>query len=76
MISTSGMSTKTIIHYGQLVLSGKFRQFDYESKNINVYNQSEPLDYNLTNIRIPISLFWSSDDWLSTPSVSHALLKS
>ncbi|XP_072761541.1 lipase 3-like [Anoplolepis gracilipes] len=61
----AGSSAKTIAHYAQEVISGKFRQYDYgRDKNILMYNSPEPPDYNLTNITIPIALFYGLNDWL------------
>ncbi|KYM84892.1 Lipase 3 [Atta colombica] len=62
----AGASTKTLIHFGQEIESGKFRQFDYgREKNLLIYNATEPPDYNLTNIKVPIGLFYADNDWLA-----------
>lgn len=61
----AGASTKTLVHFSQEVESGKFRQYDYGyEKNLLIYNTTEPPDYNLTNITIPIALFYADNDWL------------
>ncbi|KAG5311345.1 LIP3 Lipase, partial [Pseudoatta argentina] len=63
---SAGASTKTLIHFGQEIESGKFRQFDYgREKNLLIYNATEPPDYNLTNIKLPIGLFYADNDWLA-----------
>lgn len=56
------------IHYVQLMRSGGFRQFDYENDkaNQNVYGQSKPPAYNLTQITAPINLFYSMSDNTAT----------
>ncbi|XP_036139605.1 lipase 3 [Monomorium pharaonis] len=62
----AGVSTKTIVHFSQEIISGKFRQYDYGcEKNMLIYNATEPPDYNLTNITVPIALFYSDNDWLA-----------
>ncbi|XP_070157969.1 uncharacterized protein [Polyergus mexicanus] len=61
----AGASTKTILHYIQGYQSGKFRQYDYgQEKNLVIYNSPEPPDYDLTNITVPIALFYGPGDWL------------
>lgn len=67
----AGTSTKTVIHYNQEMVSGKFRQYDYGSKkNRVIYNATEPPEYNLFNITVPIALFYADNDWLADPQVS------
>ncbi|KYN36038.1 Lipase 3 [Trachymyrmex septentrionalis] len=62
----AGASIKTLVHFGQEIESGKFRQFDYgREKNLLIYNATEPPDYNLTNIKVPIGLFYADNDWLA-----------
>ncbi|KAL6431836.1 hypothetical protein ACFW04_007361 [Cataglyphis niger] len=61
----AGASAKTILHYIQGYQSGKFRQYDYgREKNLLIYNSPEPPDYDLTNITVPIALFYGPGDWL------------
>lgn len=63
----AGASTKTIVHFVQLVNSGQFRMYDYgASNNWKKYGQQIPPRYNLSSISLPIVLFSSFDDWLST----------
>ncbi|EFN60337.1 Lipase 3 [Camponotus floridanus] len=59
------ISTKTIIHFVQEVESGKFCKYDYgREENLLIYNSVEPPDYDLSNITIPIALFYANNDWL------------
>uniref|UniRef100_A0A1L8DPY1 Lipase n=2 Tax=Nyssomyia neivai TaxID=330878 RepID=A0A1L8DPY1_9DIPT len=69
----AGASSKQLVHYGQLVNSGHFRQYDYGwTKNKEVYGTSKPPDYPLENITAPIVLHFSDNDWLaSTKDVQH-----
>ncbi|XP_032691178.1 lipase 3-like [Odontomachus brunneus] len=63
--SPAGTSTKTIVHLSQGVLTGKFRPYDYgPKKNKQIYNATEPPDYDLTNVTVPIALFYADNDWL------------
>lgn len=65
----SGTSVKNIAHYGQEVLSGRFAKFDHGLLTNQVkYNQREPPDYKLSNIRSKsIVLFVADNDWLASP---------
>jgi len=66
----AGASTKTLMHFNQEIESGKFRQYDYGyEKNLLIYNATEPPDYNLANITVPIALFYSDNDWLASSLV-------
>lgn len=68
----AGASTKTLVHFAQEVESGKFRQYDYgREKNLLIYNATEPPDYNLTNITVPIALLYADNDWLATSLVGN-----
>ncbi|XP_032677319.1 lipase 3-like [Odontomachus brunneus] len=62
----AGASTKQFVHYAQLITSGKFQQFDYGFfGNLGIYNSIFPPKYDLSKIRVPIALHYSSNDWLS-----------
>jgi len=70
----AGTSTKTILHYVQEIESGKFRQYDYGRKrNLQIYNATEPPDYNLSKITVPIALFYADNDWLASIIVSNGI---
>ncbi|KAL6431797.1 hypothetical protein ACFW04_007357 [Cataglyphis niger] len=63
--SGSDTSVKMLMHFVQDILSGKFRKYDYgRAKNLLIYNSTEPADYDLTNITVPIALFYSDNDLL------------
>lgn len=64
----AGGSTKTLKHYCQLVKSGYFHEY-YSGQNNNIKNfGTPPLAYDLSSVIVPVIIFSSSDDWLSTPS--------
>ncbi|XP_063385556.1 lipase 3-like [Cydia fagiglandana] len=61
----SGASAKQFAHYGQEVISGRFRKFDYGSAgNQARYGSSDPPDYDLSRVTAPVSLVYSDADWL------------
>jgi lysosomal acid lipase/cholesteryl ester hydrolase len=72
MLTTSaGASLKQVAHFLQLYKSHKFRQFDYgEVGNMERYNKPEPPNYKLKNIKAPVYLHYSLNDWLASPIVS------
>lgn len=57
-------STKQFNHFIQLYRSGKFRQFDYRQKNLQIYNSSMPPDYELQNVKAPVYLYNGAYDAL------------
>ncbi|XP_065368739.1 lipase 3 [Calliphora vicina] len=62
----AGISRKQFQHFGQLITSGKFQQFDYKSKSENYrrYKSKTPPEYNLRNVRVPLQLFYGNRDLL------------
>ncbi|XP_047505111.1 lipase 3-like [Pieris napi] len=69
----SGSSLKQLQHYGQLVLSGHFRQFDYKVKNIEKYGSLTPPSYPVEKITAPVAIFYGEGDWLSDVSDAQIL---
>lgn len=64
----AGASTQTVLHYAQLVNSGRFCKYDYGSKeNIKRYGQSKPPEYDLSKVKTPVTLMWGQNDWLADP---------
>ncbi|KAJ0182199.1 hypothetical protein K1T71_001568 [Dendrolimus kikuchii] len=61
----SGTSVKDLNHYGQNIKANTFRKYDYGSDNINIYGTNEPPAYNITNIDVPVVLYYGDNDWLS-----------
>ncbi|XP_063837832.1 lipase 3-like [Ostrinia nubilalis] len=71
----AGGSMKTIIHYIQLVKSGQFQMFDMgRSQNLKKYGRVAPPIYRLNDVTLPVAIFSSSDDWLSTIPDIQSLL--
>lgn len=66
--SPAGASADQMIHFGQLIRSGRFRQFDHGViSNIFEYGSITPPRYNLRNVRAPVALHYSLNDWLVEP---------
>ncbi|KDR15390.1 lipase 3-like [Zootermopsis nevadensis] len=63
----AGSSIKAWKHYGQLINSGSFRQYDHGLVNLYKYGNLYPPDYNLDNINSSVSLVVGANDWLATP---------
>ncbi|RZB40755.1 Abhydro lipase domain containing protein, partial [Asbolus verrucosus] len=61
----AGASIKQIIHYGQEIVSGHFRQFDFGLANLDIYGSLVPPDYDLSAITAPVYLLYSHNDWLA-----------
>lgn len=64
----SGIATNQLIHFGQIINSKRFRQFDYGPiKNYIKYKRFTPPDYHLENVKVPVAVYYSENDWLVTP---------
>ncbi|XP_023224002.1 gastric triacylglycerol lipase-like [Centruroides sculpturatus] len=62
----AGESTKTLIHYGQMINSKKFQKFDYgRIKNMQKYKRPSPPEYKLEKIQTPIAIFAGLNDKLA-----------
>ncbi|CAL7948814.1 unnamed protein product [Xylocopa violacea] len=65
----AGASAKQIVHYGQSILSGSFRKFDYgPTENLNIYGSTQPPKYDLEKVKAPIIIFYSGNDFLTDPA--------
>lgn len=70
----TGTSWKTAVHFSQEILSGKFQQFDYGYiNNLKIYGSGSPPEYDLRKVTLPIKLFWSKNDLLSSEKDVRAL---
>lgn len=64
----AGASTDQLIHYAQGIRSGNFRQFSFGAiTNLLRYGNINAPRYNLANIRAPLTLYYSLNDWLADP---------
>ncbi|KAF2889838.1 hypothetical protein ILUMI_16335 [Ignelater luminosus] len=62
----AGAATKQLLHYAQLFNSGKFREWDYGMLgNLRHYGRLTPPDYVLKNVKAPLYIYYSGNDWLS-----------
>lgn len=72
----AGSSTDQMIHYGQLIRSSRFRQFDHGAfSNVFEYGSITPPAYNLRAVRAPVALHYSLNDWLAEPIDVQELLR-
>lgn len=54
-----------------VIFAGKFRQYDYGILgNLNKYHEFTPPSYNLKKVTAPVALYYASNDWLSSATVS------
>ncbi|ODM99328.1 Gastric triacylglycerol lipase [Orchesella cincta] len=64
----AGTSSHTVIHFAQLMKSGKFRQFDYgKRKNVQKYGSEQPPEYDLAKVTAKVALYYGENDWLAVP---------
>lgn len=64
----AGASTDNLVHYAQGIRSGNFRQFSLGAvSNLLRHGSINAPRYNLRNIRAPLTLYYSLNDWLADP---------
>lgn len=62
----AGTSVKNMVHFAQLIREKRFQKYDYgRAKNIEVYGQETPPEYNVSRVTAPVGLFWSENDWFA-----------
>uniref|UniRef100_A0A182URJ6 Partial AB-hydrolase lipase domain-containing protein n=2 Tax=Anopheles merus TaxID=30066 RepID=A0A182URJ6_ANOME len=64
----TSVSTRQLIHIGQLMQTKKFQQFDYRNYMLNTqkYAQAKPPEYNLSRVLLPVSLFHGAKDFITS----------
>ncbi|CAK1579885.1 unnamed protein product [Parnassius mnemosyne] len=68
------VSSKNVVHIGQVVLRRKFAQFDYgPEQNLALYNARSPPKYDLRKVRMKIAVFLGGNDGLSTTGDTELL---
>ena len=71
----AGTSTRSVVHYLQLALTGKFAMYCHGTKkNLELYGCSDSLEYDLSRIKVPSIVVWGGKDDLIVGR-AHALCK-
>ncbi|KAF8372343.1 hypothetical protein PRIPAC_78772 [Pristionchus pacificus] len=73
----NGITTWNGLHWGQLSSRHRIEHMDHNPlENIQRYGQETPTPYNYSLIDVPVYLFWSKSDFLTTPlEVEQVLMK-
>ncbi len=72
----SGTSVMNLKHWRQMVNQGRYAKFDYGTAgNLQHYGQPGSPDYNLTNINVPVHMFFGLHDSLVDATDSQILLQ-
>jgi hypothetical protein len=72
------ISTQNIIHWAQMLKSGKFQRYDYGSVgNLKHYNSTTPPLYTLQALpsTLPVAIFYGDKDILADPADIQTLLQ-
>lgn len=65
----AGTSVKDLLHFSQLVKSKQFQMYNYGSTgNVQKYGQKNPPQYNITQMNVPVALYYGGKDWLADPT--------
>lgn len=73
-----GQASKILQHYAQLLVfgNGQFKMFDYGPKeNLIRYNSTDPPEYPLSNIQVPVHLICSDKDLLMSLEDCNSLFE-
>ncbi|KAH8253421.1 hypothetical protein KR032_005477, partial [Drosophila birchii] len=73
----AGMSRRQLQHFGQLINSGQFQQYDYRSPRLNTlrYGQTTPPSYQLANVRLQLQIFHGTRDVLAIQADVQRLVR-
>ncbi|KAJ4462706.1 putative Gastric triacylglycerol lipase [Paratrimastix pyriformis] len=62
----AGTSAQDIVHWAQLIRTGRFQRFDYgAAANMALYGQEEPPQFDLSKLTVPTHIFYGGRDTLS-----------
>lgn len=62
----AGCCIQQFFHFAQLIKTGRFQKYDPDFlKNDNSDDASTESDYNLKNVKTPVALYYSDEDWLA-----------
>ncbi|NWS32315.1 LIPM Lipase, partial [Polioptila caerulea] len=67
-------SVKNLLHWGQTAKTGELKQFDYESRNMEKYNQPKPPFYHIEAMNVPVGVWSGGQDWFTPLGETQRLL--
>jgi len=71
----AGTSAQNIVHFGQMISSGKFQKHDYGLLgNLWHYRSTKAPEYVVSKMEIPTVLFWGGKDYLADPEDVQKLI--
>ncbi|XP_066146456.1 lipase 3-like isoform X3 [Euwallacea fornicatus] len=64
----NGVSVKEVFHFVQEISSGAFRQYDFgnAASNLLHYGTSEPPSYNISEVTVPLAVYYAKNDFLAS----------
>lgn len=63
---------KLFVHWLQQMNVDEFQDYDYgKDKNFEVYGSPEPPKYDLSKVQVPVAVFYSGNDLITTPKVRN-----
>lgn len=68
--TSDNVAIKQFWHYIQLMFTDKFQLYDYQPNNQKFYGSNVVPMYNLSNLNVPITIFYGTPDSLVNFTVS------
>ena len=77
LAKTSKISFYALLHYGQNITDKNFQAYDWcdSEENIKRYGSQKAPTYQLSEIPVPVALFWSPEDNLSSKENMRRIVK-
>lgn len=69
--TADNISIKQLWHFIQLMFTDKFQQYDYAPNNQEFYGSDVIPEYNISNLNVPITIFYGTSDTLVNFTVSY-----
>lgn len=72
-LSIDNFSEKQTKHFYQINQSKKFQMYDYGIENQRIYGSTNPPEYDLSAIDVPIYIMYGTHDGTTTKKVIYSL---
>lgn len=69
-------SIKQLMHFGQIIKSNRFQQFDYkETANLRIYGHPQPPEYDLSALNASLFVYYGLADFTTPANVTEIIFE-